>query len=233
MKPMDRLPPAHVALRLRELPHRDRPAAALERERDREDDVVDGRAGKWFGLLDMPPALEDRHARADREDQDRDDERPEIQLAAIAERVRLVGGALGLFLPVEQQHLVAAVDHRVEAFGQHRRRSGHPGGDEFRHADPEIGGEGAVEDDVVLDASGQCLGHPAVLHEGTGLERAAFARGCLVRRDLDGALVGGRTRHPHSVILTKVRIQSHKLQRPLPWILTFVRMTGFGSAPSF
>jgi hypothetical protein len=31
---------------------------------------------------------------------------------------------------------------------------------------------------------------------------------------------------PPSVILTKVRTQSHEDQRGVPWVLTFVRMTG-------
>src|SRR3546814_14954730 len=68
-----------------------------------------------LGLDDVEPAFVDRYARADREDLDRDDERPEIQFAAIAERVIVIGGLLGAVLAVEQQHLVAAVYHRMHA----------------------------------------------------------------------------------------------------------------------
>ncbi len=41
-----------------------------------------------------------------------------------------------------------------------------------------------------------------------------------------GLTANGRT--TCSVILTKVRIQSHEGQRSLLWILTFVRMTRWG-----
>ncbi len=40
-------------------------------------------------------------------------------------------------------------------------------------------------------------------------------------------MLGGKIASPtHSVILTKVRIQSHVRPCSVPWILTFVRMTG-------
>jgi hypothetical protein len=41
-----------------------------------------------------------------------------------------------------------------------------------------------------------------------------------------GRLVTPILPQPPPVILTKVRIQSHVVQRTLPWVLTFVRMTG-------
>src|SRR3546814_3756941 len=88
---------------------REIPRRAFHQESDAEDDVVERCAGHLLGLDDVEPAFVDRYARADREDQDRDDERPEIQFAAIAERVIVIGGLLGAVLAVEQQHLVAAV----------------------------------------------------------------------------------------------------------------------------
>jgi hypothetical protein len=43
----------------------------------------------------------------------------------------------------------------VDALGQHRRRAGDAGGDEFRDRDAEVGGERAEEDDVVADTCGE------------------------------------------------------------------------------
>jgi hypothetical protein len=80
-------------------------------------------------MLNVLPPFVDRHAGTDREDQDRDHERPEIQFATIAERMRCVGGSLGTML---------AVDHGVNPLGQHRRRSGECGSDELRHANPQV-----------------------------------------------------------------------------------------------
>src|SRR3546814_14366299 len=64
--------------------------------------------------------------------------RSEIQFAAIAERVIVIGGLLGAVLAVEQQHLVAAVDHRMHALGEHRRRARNPRRDELGHRDAEV-----------------------------------------------------------------------------------------------
>src|SRR3546814_39186 len=83
----DRRPPAHPPLACRKFAQREIPRRAFHQESDAEDDVVERCAGHLLGLDDVEPAFVDRYARADREDQDRDDERPEIQFAAIAERV--------------------------------------------------------------------------------------------------------------------------------------------------
>jgi hypothetical protein len=45
------------------------------------------------------------------------------------------------FLPDQKQDLVAGIDQRVDGFGQHRGRSGNPGGDEFRERDSEVARE--------------------------------------------------------------------------------------------
>ena len=72
-------------------------------------------------LLD---ALVQREHRAEREQHERDDERPEVALGAEAERV-LRGGRLAAALAAEeQQALVAGVGDRVDRLGEHRRRAG-------------------------------------------------------------------------------------------------------------
>lgn len=103
----------------------------------------------------MLPPFVDRHARADREDQDRDDERPEIQLAPIAEGVGGIGRALGALLSVQQQDLIAAVDQRMDPLRQHGGRTGDAGRDELGDRDAQIGGKRAIQDDILPDAGGE------------------------------------------------------------------------------
>ncbi len=79
------------------------------------------------GLEHAVHALEDRHARAEREHQQRDDEAPEVQLAAIPRGVVAVGALLGHAHAVQQQHLVAGVDERVHRLAEHRGAAGERG----------------------------------------------------------------------------------------------------------
>ena len=142
-----RLPPARAAIGGGELAHRQQPRAALHRKGDAENDIVDQRTGKRLRLGDMHPAFIDRHARADREDQDRDDEAPEIQLPPIAERMRLIRRPAAAMLAIEQQQLVEAVDDRMEPLGQHRGRARDRRGDELGDRNAEIGGERSQHDE--------------------------------------------------------------------------------------
>jgi hypothetical protein len=89
-------------------------------------------------IEDVEDALVDREPRAGREDQDRDDEAPEIKLAPVTERMLLVGRQLAALLAVEQQNLVDAVDHRMDALGQHRRRSAESRRHELGHRNAEV-----------------------------------------------------------------------------------------------
>ena len=150
LRPADRLPPAEIALRSGEFADRDDPRRALHQRSDRQHDIIDERIGQFLRGQDMAISFVDRHSCADREDQDGDDERPEIQFASIAERVRVVGRLRGALLAVQEQDLVAAIDAGVESLGQHRRRSGQSRRDEFRDADAKIGGERGIEDYIGL-----------------------------------------------------------------------------------
>ena len=71
-----------------------------------------------------------------------------------------VGLACRPLLAVQQQHLVAAVDHRVDALRKHCRRTRERGGDEFCDGYAEVGSERRPDDDVCAPACG--LG----LHQG-------------------------------------------------------------------
>ena len=63
------------------------------------DGEIDRRLAHRLGVEDMDDALVDRDARAEREDEQRDDERPEVDLAALAERMSPVGRLAGAMLP--------------------------------------------------------------------------------------------------------------------------------------
>ena len=103
-----------------ESPHGQRPRCTFEQEGDREYDIVYRGIAKRSRSADMDPTLVDRHARARREDEDRHHECPEIEFAAVAEGMAGIGRAARPALAIEQQHLIAAVDERVNAFGGHR-----------------------------------------------------------------------------------------------------------------
>ena len=113
----------------------------------------------------MHDALVDRYAGADGEDQKRHDEAPEIDLAAMAERVGAVGLGARAAQAVEQQHLVAGVDQRMHAFRQHRGRAGDRGGDELGDRDQQVADERGVDD----------AGRTALCSQGSSPLRAARA----------------------------------------------------------
>ena len=97
---------------------------ALEDRGEGEHDVVDGRALERRRVLDVGDALVDGHAAADAEDAHGDDEAPEVDLHAVAERVVLVGGPGAPVEAVEEQAAVAGVDDGVDALADHRRAAG-------------------------------------------------------------------------------------------------------------
>ena len=72
---------------------------------------------------------------------ERDHERPEVLLAAVAERVQVAGVAPCEPAAEQEQNLVAGVSHRVDALGEHRRRPGEAFGHELHDGDPEVGEE--------------------------------------------------------------------------------------------
>ncbi len=92
-----------------------------------------------FRSFSMPSKIENRPA--DREQQHRHDEGPEVALASVAERMLDVGHALRLVPAEEQQTFVAGVGDRVDGLREHRARPGEREADELHDRDAEIGGE--------------------------------------------------------------------------------------------
>jgi len=74
-------------------------------------------------------------------------------------------------LAVEQQDLIAAVDERMNALGQHGGGAADRRGNELGDGDAEIGGQRAEEDDVLLEGMGLArplrpVARPAHLRSG-------------------------------------------------------------------
>ena len=98
--------------------------AALENQREAENgkpkpDALDG-----FGPMQFVNAFVNRKHAARREQQQGDDERPEVHVAAVAQRVPRVGRPPRLPQPDQQQHLIGAVRAGVNRLGQQRPRTG-------------------------------------------------------------------------------------------------------------
>ena len=121
------------------LPHRGAEREALHHHGDQQDG--DGPAGRvqLVGMQQLLDALEQGEHRAQGEQHDRDHERPEVPLAAVAERVGGGGIPARAAVAEQQQELVAGVGQGVHALGQHRRRPGEGEADELGHGDAQVG----------------------------------------------------------------------------------------------
>src|SRR5471030_1305793 len=112
---------AERSLRGLEFAQRHHPRHALERKRQRQHDVVDRHMLDRRRLAQMADAFVDGDAGAQREHQQRDDKTPEIQFAAVADRMVGIGRARGAPHAVQQQYLVAAIDEGVHRLAEHGR----------------------------------------------------------------------------------------------------------------
>ena len=72
-------------------------------------------------LVELVVRLVEREQAADAEQHDRDDERVDVTLTAVAEGVGVGRLPPGAPASDEQQCLVAGIGHRVNGLGQHRR----------------------------------------------------------------------------------------------------------------
>src|SRR3569623_1925624 len=124
------------------------PRGRFEHQGHREHAVIPCRILDRLGVLQMGAAFIDRHAAAQREDADGDDERPEIKLSAVAERVLRIRRSRGAMQPQPHQQTVAGVDERMDALGQHRRAAGDEGGDKFANGDADIADDGRHDGDL-------------------------------------------------------------------------------------
>ena len=66
----------------------------------------------------MMNAFVDRECAAEREEDERDDERPEVELARATERVTRVRGTRGEMNAEKKERLVSGVRERVDRFGE-------------------------------------------------------------------------------------------------------------------
>src|ERR1041385_6141568 len=90
-----------------ELSPRDRERTELEHERDAEYDEVHRRIAQRLRAREVCNALVDRHAASEREQHDRDDEAPEVELFAVSVRMRLARWPAAAPQAEEQQELVS------------------------------------------------------------------------------------------------------------------------------
>jgi hypothetical protein len=96
-------------------------------------------------VQDVAHALIERDARAEREDQQGDDETPEIEFAAVPEWMGQVCWPRCASQAVQQQHAVAGIDQGMHAFRQHCRTAGDEGRDELGDRDQQIAYERCVD----------------------------------------------------------------------------------------
>ncbi len=112
---------------------------ALQQHREQQDPDGDREVLDIVGVAELLDPLVDREQAAHREQHEGDDERPEVPLAAVAERVRRVG-RLGRPLAAEQQErLVAGVGQRVAGLGEQAGRTRDQEAGELGDGDPEVG----------------------------------------------------------------------------------------------
>src|SRR4051812_7464101 len=91
-------------------------------------------------------AFPDGHSAANREDADRDDQRPEVNLLAVSKWVVRIGGTLAFSHPHQQQHFIAAIDDRVDCFREHRRAARDSRSNKLTHGNSDVAEEGCVND---------------------------------------------------------------------------------------
>jgi hypothetical protein len=94
-----------------------------------------------LGLMQFVPPLVNGEQPAEREQQNRHQEGPEIDDIAVAERMFLVRFPFRFLHAAQQQHLVAAIGGRMNRLCQHRARTGHGRGRAFRNQDAGVGAE--------------------------------------------------------------------------------------------
>jgi hypothetical protein len=93
-------------------------------------------------MIEFVKALINREHTAQRKEQYRDNEAPEIAELAVTQRVFSVRRPLRLFEPQVQKHLVTRIGVGVNGFGQHAAGTGKPGSPCLGYGNTEIRDEG-------------------------------------------------------------------------------------------
>ena len=109
----------------------------VEEECDAEHDVGHDERPGGDRVEQLADTLVHGQNRADDEDSDRREQRPEVRLAPPAQPARR-GGPTAPMLRHEEQHAVARIRGRVHGLREHRRRPGDHGGGEFGRHNAEV-----------------------------------------------------------------------------------------------
>jgi hypothetical protein len=132
-----------AAPRLRaRLPYCPRKRRPLGQEGHGENHVGEERAARLVSPAQREDALEHREAGAGDEDPECRQQRPEVPLLAVPERVPAVAGPVGQAQRGQQQALVECVGQRVSRLGQHGTRAGDQAGGQLQRRNGEVGAAG-------------------------------------------------------------------------------------------
>ena len=116
---VDGAPGGGAVLGVAKLAEADEEGVALKEEGEGEGEVAPEGRLDGARVAEVLDAFEEGGAAADEEDEEGDEERPKVELLAVAEGVGLVGGATALALAEEEEAAVAGVDKGVDGFRQH------------------------------------------------------------------------------------------------------------------
>ena len=159
------------------LPHRLQERRALQQCGEAQHDVTDEEVARGLRGDELVDAVRDRHRSTRDEQAERGEQRPDVDLSPVAERMPRVGGPSGLPVRDDQEDLVAGVRPRVRGLGDHRRRSGQRGGERLGDRDQEVRDERDRHRERALRATiaRQHLAHPAAT-VGDGIVPAGVTR---------------------------------------------------------
>ena len=134
---------------------------AVEREGDEEHDHADPEALELRGMEDRPDALGDRDGPAHDEHPDGGQERPEVAVRAVAERMRGVGRPTARAVGDVEQRLVAGVRDRVQRLREERGRAGQRRRRALGDGDRRVRRERRQDAERALRTVGRAGGGPA------------------------------------------------------------------------
>src|SRR5690349_1850947 len=101
-----------------------------------------------MGMNDVRDAFINRHAAAQREDQNRDDERPKVKFFSVTKWMIVIGWLSALPQAEQKQCAIARVDERMNRFREHRRATGKKRRDEFRNRDRQVRDNGREDGEL-------------------------------------------------------------------------------------
>jgi hypothetical protein len=115
-----------------------------------------------LGVEHVDDAFVEGDPGTEREDQKSNDEAPEVELAAMAERMHQVCRLGGTMEAIEQQQAIAGIDERMHTFRQHRRAAGEGCGNEFGHRYRQVAGKGRIDDFLRPAVRSHCMSRQCI-----------------------------------------------------------------------